>query len=86
MQGRSIIPSECEIGDCAWYYLNAYNPGPAIIKRLVDVAVGQTLVMYTYGGYGEYRSLFRDILIGTISSWDEQAKYRIQFQILGLFI
>ena len=65
------IPSECEIGDCAWYYLNAYNPGPAIIKRLVNVAVGQTLVMYTYGGYGaDVEVYLGDILIGTISSWD----------------
>lgn len=65
------IPSECQEGDCARYYLNAYNPGPAIIKRLVNVSVGQTLTMYTYGGYGaDVEVYLGDILIGTISAWE----------------
>ena len=65
------IPSECQEGDCARYYLNAYNPGPAMIKRLVNVSVGQTLTMYTYGGYGaDVEVYLGDILIGTISAWE----------------
>ena len=51
-------------------YLNAYHPGPAIIKRLVNVSVGQTLSMYTYGKLWSRRGLFRDILIGTMFSWE----------------
>ena len=65
------IPSECQQGDCARYYLNAYNPGPAIMKRLVNVSDGQTLSMYTYGGYGaDVEVYLGDILIGTISAWE----------------
>jgi hypothetical protein len=65
------IPTECQEGDCARYYLNAYNPGPAIINRIVNVEVGQVLTMYTFGGYGaDVEVYLGDILIGTISSWD----------------
>ena len=80
------IPSECQDGDCARYYLNAYNPGPAIIKRLVNVSVGQTLSMYTYGGYGaDVEVYLGDILMGTISSWDGEGQISYTIANTGSF-
>ena len=80
------IPSECQQGDCARYYLNAYNPGPAIMKRLVNVSVGQTLSMYTYGGYGaDVEVYLGDILIGTISAWEGEGQISYTIANTGSF-
>ena len=80
------IPSECQQGDCARYYLNAYNPGPAIMKRLVNVSVGQILSMYTYGGYGaDVEVYLGDILIGTISAWEGEGQISYTIANTGSF-
>ena len=80
------IPSECQQGDCARYYLNAYNPGPAIMKRLVNVSVGQTLSMYTYGGFGaDVEVYLGDILIGTISAWEGEGQISYTIANTGSF-